>query len=124
MKPAFRTWETRTGHRSQRQRAERRNGYLELFEKSGLSAVAFCREHGLSKQTLYNWRHKARRAGPATAAPAPRFAEVAVTTTAPPDTAGGIRIHLAGDVSVEAGVGTDAGWLARVIYELRVLCSS
>ena len=116
--------DTGAGQETRRRRARgaaQRMRYLDLFEKSGLSAVEFCREHGLCKQTLYNWRHKARRAGSATAAPAPRFAEVAVTTAAASATAGGICIHLSGDVSVEAGVGTDAGWLARVIYELRAL---
>ena len=113
------------GARRRRQRrAAQRMRYLDLFEKSGLSAVEFCREHGLCKQTLYNWRHRARRAGSVTAAPSPRFAEVAVTTATASGAASGICIHLAGDVSVEAGVGTDAGWLARVIYELRALRSS
>jgi transposase-like protein len=124
MKPTFGTEDTGAGQEKRRRRhcgAAQRKRYLELFEKSGLSAVEFCREHGLHKQTLYNWRHKARRAGSAGAASGPRFAEVAVTTAAASDAAGGICIRLAGDVSVEAGVGTDAGWLARVIYELRAL---
>jgi transposase-like protein len=119
MKPTLRTEETETGHESRRRRsAEQRNEYLELFEKSGLSAVAFCREQGLCKQTLYNWRHRFRRARGAVPAP-PRFAEVAVTTAS--TNAGAICVHLAGDVSVEASVGTDAAWLARVVHELRIL---
>ena len=61
-------------HRS----TEERDGYLARFEKSGVSAVAFCREHGLCKQTFYNWRQKARRKAGTTTGPIPRFAEVSV----------------------------------------------
>ena len=102
-------------HRS----AEERSDYLARFEKSGISAVAFCREHGLCKQTFYNWRQKARRMAGAPSRRVPAFAEVSVSPV--PEVAGAIFVHLAAGLSIEASTGTDPAWLARVVNGLRAL---
>jgi transposase-like protein len=43
---------------------------LQAFERSGLSAAAFARQHGLGYSTFYHWRRQARTAT------APAFVEV------------------------------------------------
>ena len=47
-----------------------RAAFLREFERSGLSAAAFAREHGLGSSTLYYWLRQAR------SATAPAFVEV------------------------------------------------
>lgn len=116
MKPTIS--ERRNGAGSRRIRTvEERNEYVALFAKSGLSAAAFCREHGLSEQGFYYWRKMAPRARlvATTAESAPRFAEVAVTSAS---TTGAICIHLPAGLSVEVHGGTDAAWLGQVVREL------
>jgi hypothetical protein len=98
---------------------EERNEFVALFTKSGLSAAAFCREHGLCEQTFYYWRKQASRSRSAVVAAhsAPRFAEV---TVAPAGATGAICINLPAGLSIEVHGGTDVTWLGRVVHELRV----
>jgi transposase-like protein len=85
---------------------------LALFEQSGQPAVAFCREHGISKQTFYNWRHKARTQ------PAPAFAQVTLASSSAAPRSEEIRIELRDGVTIGAASGVDAGWLAQVVRAL------
>src|SRR5271165_2966681 len=81
MNPTIRTRTTKTAGgprrppRSKKEKAE----ILALFERSGKSVSAFCREHGLCEQTFYYWRKQVR---PDAILPAVKagFAEVAVET--------------------------------------------
>lgn len=63
-------------------RAEQRAAILEASDESSLSAMAFCRQHGLSYSTFATWIQKRRRelaperGDPAVQAPA--FAEVVI----------------------------------------------
>lgn len=63
-------------------RAEQRAAILKAFDESALSAMAFCRQHGLSYSTFATWVQKRRRdqapgSGPGSGdAAAPPFAEV------------------------------------------------
>jgi hypothetical protein len=84
---------------------------LALFERSEQSAVAFCREHGISKQTFYNWRHQARLRPTG-------FAQVAVAPN-PAIRGEEIRIELSDGVTIGAGSGVDASWLAQVVRALK-----
>jgi hypothetical protein len=63
-------------------RAEQRAAILKAFDESSLSAMAFCRQHGLSYSTFATWIQKRRRDdGPAKrgpVVPAPAFAEVVI----------------------------------------------
>src|SRR5579862_3021383 len=118
MKPTNRTEESRfeRGRGARRRNAELRDGYLALFEKSGLSAVAFCREHGLCKQTFYNWRQRVRREGAAPARRGRGFAQVAVTDG--PASSGALCVQLPGGLSIDVAAHTDPLWLAQVLREL------
>jgi hypothetical protein len=61
--------------------ADQREALLDAFERSGQSAMAFCRQHGLKYPTFATWVQKRRR-GPEPGAP--RFAEVMVDVPAGP----------------------------------------
>jgi hypothetical protein len=58
-------------HRARRTRADRRAQLLAAFDRSGLSAAAFTRQHGLNYTTFCGWRQ--RRAA---AKPSPGFVQV------------------------------------------------
>lgn len=61
--------------------AEQREALLDAFERSGLSAMAYCRQNGLIYQTFAAWVQKRRCSRIQEAAPA--FAEVVVETRSP-----------------------------------------
>lgn len=86
-------------------RAEQRAAILKAFDESALSAMAFCRQHGLSYSTFATWIQRRRREqapGSGDPAPAPAFAEVvidegkAIPRSIPP-----LRIILRSGVSFE-----------------------
>ena len=56
--------------RSCRTSSDARAALLLAIQRSGLSAAAFAREHGLGGSTFYHWLRQARRASP------PAFVEV------------------------------------------------
>lgn len=107
---------------TRRRNAALRAEYLVRFEKAGMTAAAFCREHGLEKQTFYNWRQKARRAGGGQVRRTPQFAEVTVTANGPSQPEGAaIRVQLVGGAALEVRAGTDPLWLAQVLREVGAL---
>ena len=65
--------------RSARTDVAHRAQLLTAFDRSGLSAAAFARQHGLNYTTFCGWR--ARRANTRTA---PEFVQVEVAAPAPP----------------------------------------
>ena len=60
-------------HRRHRTAPARRNQLLAAFDRSGLSAAAFARQHGIGYSTFCGWRHHRTK----TKAP-PAFVEVEV----------------------------------------------
>ena len=60
-------------HRRSRTTATRRTRLLAAFERSGLSAAAFARQHRLHYTTFCNWRQRQGQAKPA-----PDFVQVAL----------------------------------------------
>ena len=61
---------TKSRVRHRRTSLTERAALLRAFERSGLSAAAFARQHGLGYSTFYHWRRQARTAT------APAFVEV------------------------------------------------
>jgi transposase-like protein len=57
---------------------EQRQDLLEAFDRSGQSAMAFSRHHGVSYQTFIAWLHKRRDGGAPLPPDTPAFAEVMV----------------------------------------------
>jgi transposase len=81
-------------------------------QQSGLSVSAFCREHGFSDQTFYNWRKRLAGSKPV------RFALVAADATV----AGGqlpIELFLVSGERLRIAPGTDAATLRTVLDVLR-----
>ena len=81
-------------------------------QQSGLSVRAFCRQHGFSDQTFYNWRKRLAGSEPV------RFALVAADATA---TAGQLPIEvlLASGDRLRIASGADAATLRTVLNVLR-----
>ena len=72
-----------------------RQDLLDAFDRSGLSAMAFARGHGVCYQTFIAWQHKRREQ--ATIPPThsgPVFAEVLVTDRQPACPSAGLRVIL------------------------------
>ncbi len=63
--------------RKHRAPAARRTHLLGAFERSGLSAAAFARQHGLSYTTFCGWRHRQTRT------PSPAFVQVELPLASP-----------------------------------------
>jgi hypothetical protein len=80
--------------------APQREALLDEFDRSGLSAMAFCRMHGLVYPTFAAWVQKRRRQSSA----APAFAEVIVERCEEPRPASSgpaLRIALPGGAMIE-----------------------
>ncbi len=93
----------------------RQNKWAELIRqqsRSNLSVSAFCREHGVSDQSFYNWRKRLSSSEPV------RFALVAANA---PVTNGSAPLELilsSGD-RLRITPGADAGTLRTVLKVLR-----
>lgn len=80
--------------------AAQREALLDEFDRGGLSAMAFCRLHGLVYPTFASWVQKRRRR----TAASPTFAEVVVEAPAEVSVAtpnGLLRVTLTGGVTLE-----------------------
>lgn len=86
-------------------RAEQRAAILKAFDESALSAMAFCRQHGLSYSTFATWiqRRRGEQApGNRLTAQAPAFAEVMIDEgKAMPKAIPPLRVVLRSGVSFE-----------------------
>jgi hypothetical protein len=98
----------RRARRSEREIAQ----LLELFEGSGQTQAAFCREHGLSVASLCAWRRKRREAD----AP-PGFRAVRVGGFAP--AAAGPLIRLPDGIEIVLPAGVSASELCRIVAALK-----
>ena len=64
-------------HRRPRTPLRRRNQLLAAFDRSGLSAAAFARQHGIGYTTFCGWRHRQTKTKSS-----PAFVEVQLTKPA------------------------------------------
>jgi len=81
-------------------------------QQSGLSVTAFCRQHGFSDQTFYNWRKRLAGSEPV------RFALVTADATAAAEQLPIELFLLSGD-RLPIAPGTDAATLRTVLNVLR-----
>ncbi len=88
------------------------------WRASGLSMLAYCRQHGLSYTPLVRWRRRLER-GSATAATLTLIPVVAPAASRCP-----IVIRLPGGIGIEVASGFDATLLSAVVQALqgRPLC--
>lgn len=84
--------------------ATQREQLLEAFDRSGLSAAEFARQHRLNYTTFYGWRYRRDRAKGL-----PTFVQVEVAPTARPTellievgAAARIRLHCEGQIALAA----------------------
>jgi transposase-like protein len=96
-------------HRRSRTPATRRAQLLAAFERSGLSAAAFARQHDLPYTTFCGWRQRQGKA-----APSPGFVQVEL----PPPAPAGLVIELG--VSARMHL-TDLGQITLAAHLLQML---
>ena len=105
---------------------ERMRGLLEGWQRSGESAAAFCRRHGIKPQKLSYWKRVlgqakplARRRGPAQGL---GFVPVRLVGRGEGARLGGLEIVLAGGERVLVGEGASPELLREVLVVLRERC--
>lgn len=96
--------------RAKRTAAACRAQLLRAFDRSGLSAAAFARQHGLHYTTFCGWR--ARRPKPK---PSPAFVQVELTTPPPAD---GLIIELGGKARLRIESPSQIALAAQLIQHL------
>lgn len=122
--------------------AEERAQWVELFEKSGQTALEFCREHDLTPTTLAFWRSSQRKdpfagltpvanpvPGPAAAdntdpeeEAEEAFVEVPLTALnagSAPACAAAVTVRLTSGMQLEIVSGTDPCWLSELLDSLQ-----
>lgn len=90
------------------------------FEGSGDSHEGFCSKHRLRIGTFRWWLYELRRTSVVMAG-APLMLPVEVTTPAPPRGRSELVVAVAG-AEVRFDVGTDIGYVAELVAELRSRC--
>jgi transposase-like protein len=86
---------------------------IRLQEQSKLSVSAFCRQHGFSDQSFYNWRKRLAADQPV------RFALVDANPSAEADRVAPLELILASGDTLRIAPGTDAATLRAVLNVLR-----
>lgn len=97
---------------------------IRAFERSGGSHEEFCSKRGLEVGTFRSWLYRLRkREAPVEIALVP--VEVTEASAPHPVAAAGVASELVivvAGVEVRVGVGTDAGYVASLVAELRSRC--
>jgi transposase-like protein len=101
--------------------AGQRQNLLEAFERSGLSAMAFSRQHGICYQTFIAWLRKRRQSGEALPPGVPAFAEVMLQEP-PPAPCAALRIMLPCGTALEVSSRAALPLAAELLQTLRRPC--
>lgn len=102
-------------HRRPRTPLRRRNQLLAAFERSGLSAAAFARQHGIGYTTFCGWRHRRAKTEQS-----PAFVEVQL---AEPTAAIELRIDLGPHVHLHLSSASQIELAARLLHRFNALAS-
>lgn len=100
---------------------EQRHDLLEAFDRSGQSAMAFSRQHGVSYQTFIAWVRKRRECDTPLTSDAPAFAEVMVRQPAQ-GSAAALRVVLPCGTVIEVASRTALSLAAELLSTLRRPC--
>lgn len=73
---------------------DQRQALLDAFDRSGMSAMSFTRQHGVQYQTFIAWIRKRRQNSGAAEIAGPAFAEVMLNSREATPAAGGLRVLL------------------------------
>lgn len=98
-----------------------RGELLEAFDRSGLSAMAFSSQHGVSYQTFIAWLRKRRQSGEALPPGVPAFAEVMLQEP-PPIPGSALRIVLPCGTALEVSSRAALPLAAELLQTLRRPC--
>ena len=98
-----------------------RQQLLEAFDRSGLSAMAFSKQHGVSYQTFIAWLRKQRQAGESLPPDVPAFAEVMIKEPASPQ-APVLRVVLPCGTALEVTSHAALPLAAELLQSLRRPC--
>src|SRR5512144_308433 len=101
--------------RRPRTTSARRTQLLAKFDRSGLSAAAFARRHGLRYTTFCGWRQRQAKAEPA-----PGFVQVEVPSPVPPAE---LVIELGTFARIRLADASSIVLAARLLQELSALAS-
>lgn len=100
---------------------EQRQDLLEAFDRSGLSAMSFSRQHGISYQTFIAWLRKRRECGDLLPTESPAFAEVMLQPSSQASSVG-LRILLSCGTVIELSCRSALPLAAELITTLRRPC--
>jgi transposase-like protein len=108
---------SRGGHRRRRRQTppEQRAQLLAEFERSGLSAATFAREHGIGYSTLYSWRRH-----PAPAAVAPGFVQVELPSGPTPVE---VAVEIGTQIRMRMPCTDPVQWVADLVQRLNAFKS-
>jgi transposase-like protein len=98
-----------------------RRELLKAFERSGLSAMAFSKQHGVSYQTFIAWLRKRRQSVEALPPGVPAFAEV-MLQEAPSGPSAALRIVLPCGTALEVASRAALPLAAELLQSLRRPC--
>jgi transposase-like protein len=100
---------------------DQRQELLDAFERSGLSAMAFSKQHGVCYQTFIAWLRKRRPCGEILTPGAPAFAEVMLQNPPPPQ-GSALRIVLPCGTLLEVASRAALPLAAELLQSLRRPC--
>lgn len=91
---------------------------LTAWQASGLSAAAFCREHGLVYHQFIYWRHKLTQAPRLQADASSGFARAVPVLLPKPETDEGLCVSLPGGISISGLHAGNVGLLGTILSQL------
>ena len=98
---------------------------LARYRRSGLGAVQFAQEHGISPGRLHYWIYQKGRTRPSTRlalVPKPVFQELKVATMVPAFDSWAAEVSLPGGVAARFSQSAAAEWIGSVVQALRRPC--
>jgi transposase-like protein len=97
---------------------QERAEWVALFEKSGQTALEFCRDNDLAPATLSLWRAQLQGAA-GDAEGAGELVEIPLATlSAPSAVSAAVTMRLPGGVQLQIVAGTDPAWLSALLRAL------
>jgi len=101
---------------------DQRQALLDAFDRSGMSAMSFSREHGVHYQTFIAWIRKRRQKSSPSEIEGPGFAEVLLNGREPAPPTGGLRIVLPCGAMLEVGSRAALPLAVELLNTLRRPC--
>lgn len=101
---------------------DQRQALLDAFDRSGMSAMSFTRQHGVQYQTFIAWIRKRRQDTTPSEMSGPAFAEVLLNGREPAPRADGLRIVLPCGAMLEVGSRAALPLAVELLNTLRRPC--